>query len=162
MEIMHTINYMPLSEKLKERYISFPGSVFKQYFQAMGQIIGDVSAGTLQRAGSDFGKKAAVTLRRENRKATLEEALKIIEELGLGKIRMAEDVIYLEDSFEAANIGKSPVPVCNLAAGIIHGLCMGMGLNYVYYEEKCAAQGNNVCVFRKRELKWYERVQAVI
>ncbi len=153
---------MPISEKLKERYISFPGSVFKQYFQSMGQIIGDVSAGTLQRAGSDFGKRAAVSLRRENRKAKLEDALKIIEELGLGKIRLAEDAIYLEDSFEANAIGRSPVPVCNLTSGIIHGLCMGLGLNYVYYEEKCTAQGNNACVFKKRELKWYERVQAVI
>lgn len=153
---------MPIAEKLKERCISFPGSVFKQYFQSMNQIVGDVSSGTLQRAGSDFGRRAAVALRRENRKATLEEALKIIEELGLGKIRLSGDVIYLEDSFEAIAIGKSTTPACNLTSGIIHGLCMGMALNYVYYEENCAAQGNNVCLFKKRELKWYERVQAVI
>jgi predicted hydrocarbon binding protein len=153
---------MPLADEAKERYLSFPSSVFKQYFSSMDQIVGEVSSGTLQRAGTDFGKKTAVALRRENRKATLQDAIGEINELGLGKARLEGEVIYLEESFEANAIGKSLKPACNLASGIIHGLCMGLALNYVFYEDKCKSQGNDVCVFKKRELKWYERVQAVI
>lgn len=149
-------------EESEERYLNFPSSVFKYYFSSMQQVVGEVSAGTLGRAGIEFGKKRAIGLRKENRKSTLNDALKFIEDLGFGKIRIEDDAIYVEDSFEALAIGKSDVPVCHMIGGIIHGLCIGFALNYVYYEDICKTQGNDLCVFRKRELKWYERVQTVI
>ena len=145
-----------------EKYLSFPSSIYKYYFTSMSQIIGEVSAGTLQRAGMEFGRKSAASLRKANRKITLNEALEIIGELGLGKIVVNGDTLYLENSFEANIVGQSKKPVCTLTTGIIHGICVGMALNYVYFESECQAQGKPRCVFKKRELKWHERVQSVI
>jgi Predicted hydrocarbon binding protein (contains V4R domain) len=150
-------------DKIKgEKYLSFPSSIYRYYFTSMSQIIGEVSAGTLQRAGIEFGKKSAITFRKENRKVTLREALRVIEELGLGRIRLENDTVYLEGSFEAETVGQSTKPACNLTTGIIHGICIGLALNYVYFESECRAQGKPRCVFKKRELKWHERVQSVI